>query len=172
MGLLFRRKLPAVARPKLARDERIVAWASTSDGPGHAVVVTTLGVWMPDRERLGWHQIHKATWSPPRLTIIAAVLVEARPTYDVMADDAPVSVQLAEPDGVPEEVRRRVTRSVAQTFRQPLAGGGVRVVARRAPGVDGVRWHVRYDEGTDGTAPDVVAATDEIVSASETPPPE
>jgi hypothetical protein len=169
MGLLSRRKLQSAARPKLARDERIVAWASTSDGPGRAVVVTTLGVWIPGRDRLGWHQIHKAIWSPPRLTIIGAALIEARPTYDVMADDAPVGVQLADADGVPEEIRKRVTRSVAQTLHDRLPGGGVRVVARRVPGVDGVRWHVRYDAGTDRTAPDVVAATDEIVAALATP---
>jgi hypothetical protein len=172
MGLLSRRKLPAAARPKLVRDERIIAWAPTVDSPRRAVVVTTLGLWLPDRDRLGWHEIHKATWSSPRLTIIPARLVSSRDTYDVMADDAPVAVHLTDPDSVPEEIRKRVTRSVAQTFYEPLPGGGVRVVARRAPGVNGVRWHVRYDEGTDADAPDVVAATEEIVATFAAPEPE
>ena len=172
MGLLSRRKLPAAARPRLARDERVVAWASTSDGPQRAVVVTTLGVWLPGRERFGWHQIHKATWSGPRLTIIPAVLVSAREHYDVMADDTPVAADLVDPHSVPEEIRRRVTRSVAQTFYEPLPGGGVRVVARRTPGINGVRWQVRYDEGTDGEDPQVVSATDEIVAAFAVPGPD
>lgn len=169
MGLLSRRKLPAAAKPKLERDERIVAWAPTSDSPQRAVVVTTLGVWLPGRERLGWHQIHKATWSSPRLTIVPAVLVAPRDTYDVMADDTPLAVDITDPDSVPEEIRKRVTRSVAQTFYEAVPGGAVRVVARRAPGVNGVRWHVRYDEGTDRDDPQVVAATDEIVAAFAAP---
>ena len=97
MGLLSRRKLPAAAKPKLERDERIIAWAPTSDSPQRVVAVTNLGVWLPGRERLGWHQIHKATWSSPRLTIVPAVLVAARETYDVMADDTPVAVDIDRP---------------------------------------------------------------------------
>jgi hypothetical protein len=164
--------LPAAARPTLDRDERIITWASTVDSPSRAVVVTTLGVWLPDAGRLGWQQIHKATWTSPRLTVIAAVLVSTRDSYDVMADAAPVSYDLAEPAAVPEEIRKRVTRSVAQTFYEALPGGGVRVVARRTPGVNGVRWHVRYDPGTDAEAPDVIAATDEIVATLSAPEPE
>lgn len=169
MGLLSRRKLPAAARPRLVRDERVIAWASTSDGPQRAVVVTTLGVWLPDRDRLGWHQIHKASWSGSQLTIIPAVLVAERDGYDVMADGPPVSADLVDPRDVPEEIRKRVTRSVAQTFHEALPGGGVRVVARRTPGVNGVRWHVRYDDGTDRDDPAVVAATEELVSVFATP---
>jgi hypothetical protein len=37
-----------------------------------------------------------------------------------------------------------------------LPGGGVRVVARRVAGTDGLRWTVRYDPATP-TAPDTVA---------------
>jgi hypothetical protein len=172
MGLLSRRKLPAAARPKLVRDERVIAWAPTVDSPQRAVVVTTLGVWLPERDRLGWHEIHKASWSSPRLTIIPAVLVMSRGAYDVMADDTPLLVDLTDPDSVPEEIRKRVTRSVAQTFYEPLPGGGVRVVARRAPGINGVRWHVRYDDGTDAEDPEVVRVTDEIVATFAAPEPE
>jgi hypothetical protein len=172
MGLLSRRKLSAAARPKLARDERIIAWSSTSDGSSTAVVATTLGVWVPGRERLGWHEIHKASWSGQRLTLIPAVLVETRSGYEVMTDGPAVSVDLADPGNVPDEIRKRVTRSIAQTFYEPLPGGGVRVVARRTPGVNGVRWQVRYDEGIDHDAPEVVAATDEVVAAFAAPEPE
>ena len=60
MARFGRRKLPSSARPTLAKDERVISWASTSDGG--PVVVTTLGVWLPGRDRLSWHRIHKATW--------------------------------------------------------------------------------------------------------------
>ena len=81
-------------------------------------------------------------------------------------------VALTGPDDVPAEVRERVTRSVAYTAHHPLPGGGVRVVARHVPGVDGVVWHVRYDEGTDARDPEVVAQTTGLVAEAARPEPE
>jgi hypothetical protein len=60
-----------------------------------------------------------------------------------------VSVNLGDPGDVPATVRERVTKSVAYTAHHPLPTGGLRVVARRVAGVNGVAWHVRYDDGTD-----------------------
>jgi hypothetical protein len=149
MGLFRRRRLPAEHRPPLGPDERIVAWAATADD--RAVVVTNLGLWLPDGSgRLGWHEIHKATWSGRQLAVIAADQVGEGDGYVVMVDRAPVIVTLLDPGRVPEQVRTRVTRSVAYTsHHQVPGGGGVRVVARRVSGVDGLRWTVRYDIGTD-----------------------
>jgi hypothetical protein len=78
---------------------------------------------------------------------------------------------MTRPDDVPADVRTRVTRSVAFTAHYPLPSGGVRVVARRIPGRDGVDWHVRFDEGTDQEDPDVVAATTAIVAEAAAPDP-
>ncbi len=159
-----RRKPPAALQPKVDRDERIIAWAPSTDGAA-VVVVTTRGLFLPGRaERLGWHQIHKATWSGSDLTVVPSVWVEDREGYAVMADDAPVVVGLSNPGGVPAAVRDRVTRSVAYTAHHSLPGGGVRVVARRVPGSDGVAWHVRYDPGTDIGDPEMLAATGELVA--------
>lgn len=169
MGLFGRRKLPSAARPKLDKNERVVTWASTSDGG--PVVVTTLGVWLPGRDRLGWHRIHKATWGGSRLTVIGSVEVGTGEGYTVMADDTPVQVGLVDPDNVPAAVRDRVTKSVVFTGHFPVPGGGVRVVSRRVPGRDGVEWHVRYDEGTDASDPEVKALTEEIVAEAATPDP-
>jgi hypothetical protein len=177
---LFRRKPPAKLRPKFDRSERVLAWARTAENHGAAgpgvVVVTTLGLWLPGRARLGWHQIHKATWAGARLTVVPSVPVgDPVPLTDgtaftVMADDAPVTAHLTEPGEVPAAVRARVTRSVAFTAHHPLPpGGGVRVVARRVPGVDGLAWHVRYDDGTDATDPAVAAATADLVAEAATP---
>jgi hypothetical protein len=157
-------RLPAGHRPDLARDERVVAWAAAGDG---TVVVTTAGVWLPGRaERLGWHQIHKATWSGSSLTVVPAVEVASGEGYLVMADAPALVVGMPDPGDVPQEVRKRVTRSVAHTSHYAVQGGGVRVVARRVAGIDGVTWHVRYDDGTDATDPEVVAATAELVAAA------
>lgn len=163
----FKRKLPAAARPKLERDERVLAWAwAATDG---VVVVTTRGVWLPGRERLGWHEIHKAMWAGSRLTVTPSLRVADGDGYTVMADDAPVVVGLTDPDDVPAEVRDRVTRSVGYTAHHPLPVGGVRVVARRVPGVDGLAWHVRYDDGTDAEDPEVVAVTAALVAEAAAP---
>ena len=153
-----RRRLPAGARPPLADDERVLAWASAT---GEAVVVVTnLGLWLPGvsgATRLGWHEIHKATWSGRALQVVPAWEVATHDTYAEMADADPLTVTLLDPDKVPEQVRARVTKSVAYTSHHPLPGGGVRVVARRVPGRDGLRWTVRYDPGTPA-APDAAAA--------------
>ena len=179
MIVFGRRKPPRSLRPKLDKGERWLAWARSADDPGRAVVVTTLGLWLPGRARLGWHQIHKATWSGSRLTVIPSVPVgdpvplDGAGSYAVLADDEPVTVTLTEPGDVPAEVRTRVTRSVAYTAHHPVPGGGVRVVGRRVSGVNGLAWHVRYDDGTPYDDPAVVAATSQLVAeaiAARRPP--
>ena len=143
-----RRRLPRTLRPALSRDERVVAWASTSDG--RAIVVTNLGLWLPDRtERLGWHHIHRAAWSDPVLSVVPAAEVGTGEGYVVMADEPSVVISLDDPDDVPLEVRNRVNRSVASTTHHDLPQGGVRVVARRVPGRNGIVWHVRFDDETE-----------------------
>src|SRR5262249_8692037 len=123
------RKVPADLRPSLERDERVLSWAPAE--PTGAVVVTDRGVWLPGHERLGWHQIHKATWANPRLTVIPSTQVGEGQGYAVMADGSPVVVLLSRPDDVPADVRTRVTRPVASPAHYPPPGGGLRVVGPR-----------------------------------------
>jgi hypothetical protein len=164
---MFRRvpKLPADRRPALRPGERVVAWADV-DGEAGTVVVTNGGLWLPGRpSRLGFHAVHKAAWTGRSLEITPARIVEERETYTVVADLPAETFVLPEPDDVPDQVRARVTRSVGYTSHHRLAGGGgLRVVARRVSGVDGVTWTVRYDPGTDGSSPEVVDATAELVA--------
>lgn len=157
-----RRRLPAALRPTLDPDDRVVGWALTT--AGEAVVATRLGLYLPGRARLGWHEIHKAVWSGETLTVVPSEVVARREGYVVTADTAPVSVTLPEPGNLPQAVRARVTRSVSFSAHHRLPGGGVRVVARRVPGRDGLSWAVRYDPGTDPAAPAVTAATDQFVA--------
>lgn len=165
-GFLKKRRLPAGLRPALAVEERVLSWAGATGD--NVVVVTNLGLWLPGAgERLGWHEIHKATWSGRQLALIAARELPAPGAgdYVIMQDLPPLIVTLLDPDRVPEQVRTRVNKSIAHTSHHPLAAGfGVRVAARRVSGVDGLRWTVRYDEGADPAGPGVAEQTAALVA--------
>jgi hypothetical protein len=161
---------PAETLAGLEPGERVTAWGTTTKGA--AVVATPRGLWIEGadgRRRLSWAEIHKATWDEGLLTITPGVEVEP----GVVADAAPIRIRLAEPRDLPAEVRNRVTRSVASSSRHALPGGGVTIVARRVPGVDGLTWVLRFDEGTDRTDPEVrqraAALLDEARSVSDVP---
>jgi hypothetical protein len=159
-----RPRLPATLRPPLDSGERVLSWAAV--GQDQAVVATNRGVWLPDRGRLGWHEIHKAAWSGRELRITPAEVAEERAGYTVLVDAPALTYLLLEPGELPDQVRTRVTRSVAYTAHHPLPVGGVRVVGRRVSGADGLTWSVRYDAGTPVDAEPVVAVTDELVGAA------
>jgi hypothetical protein len=167
MGLFKRRrKLPPAARPPLAADERVLAWAAVGDD---VLVASNLGLWLPGRaERLGWHDILKAVWSGRELTITAAERVAERDGYLVVADRPAETYLLLDPGELPHQVRVRVTRSVAYTRHHPLPGGGGRIAARRVPGVDGLTWTVRYDPGTPADDSSVISETTRLVAAART----
>ncbi|MEJ3745165.1 hypothetical protein WEI85_17945 [Actinomycetes bacterium KLBMP 9797] len=160
--MIFRRKpkLSVDRRPALDRDERILAWAETGDG---VLVATNRGLWLPGLKRLGWHEIHKAVWSGRELTVTPAAVVEEHGGYAVVADQPLLSYLLLAPGDLPHQVRARVTRSVAYTEHHLLpGGGGVRIVARRVSGVDGLTWTARYDAGS---SPDDAAVADLVAAA-------
>jgi hypothetical protein len=159
-----RPKVPAGLRPALEADERVLAWAAVQD---QAVVATNRGLWLPGGGRLGWHEIHKAAWSGRELRVIPAEVAEVRDDYAVLVDAPPVTFLLLEPGELPDQVRTRVTRSVAYTTHHPLPQGGVRVVGRRVSGVDGLSWAVRYDSGTPVDAEPVIELTGELVRAAQ-----
>jgi hypothetical protein len=159
-----RPRLPAALRPPLDSGERVLSWAAV--GQDQAVVATNRGVWLPDRGRLGWHEIHKAAWSGRELRFTPAEVAEERAGYTVLVDAPVLTYLLLEPGELPDQVRTRVTRSVAYTAHHPLPVGGVRVVGRRVSGADGLTWSVRYDAGTPVDAEPVVAATDDLVGAA------
>ena len=173
---IFRRrpKLPAALRPALEAEERVLAWAFVGEPGEQVLVATNRGLWLPGGERLGWHEIHKAAWSGRELRITPAEVAEERDGYLVLVDGPVVGFLLLEPGELPDQVRTRVTRSVAYTSHHPLNAGGVRVVGRRVPGRNGLTWSVRYDAGTPVKLPAVVELTGELVSAAQgaTAPPD
>jgi len=167
-----RPKLPAALKPALEPEERVLTWAPVADGK--ALVATNFGLWLPDRKRLGWHEIHKAAWSGRELRVTPAEVAEDRDEYLVLVDGPVVGFLLLEPGELPDQVRTRVTKSVAYTSHHQLNAGGVRVVGRRVPGKNGLSWAVRYDSGTPVKLPAVVELTGELVSAAQgaTAPPD
>jgi len=166
VSILRRRpKLPAALKPALESEERVLAWAPIADD--RALVATNFGLWLPEGRRLGWHEIHKAAWSGRELRITPAEVAEDRDGYLVLVDGPVVGFLLLEPGELPDQVRTRVTKSVAYTSHHPLNAGGVRVVGRRVPGKNGLSWTVRYDSGTPVKLPAVVELTGELVSTAQ-----
>ena len=148
-----------------------MAWAAVAEDG--ALVATNRGLWVPERERLGWHEIPKAARPGRGPLVTPAEVAEERSGYTVLVDAPVLSFLLLEPGEVPDQVRSRVTRSVAYTMHHPMPVGGVRVVGRRISGVDGLSWAVRYDSGTPVDLPQVVSVTDELVEqarAATAPP--
>jgi len=154
----------------LERDERVLAWGATDDG--EPMLATQLGLWapMPDgRRRIGWHEINKAAWKEGLLTVTEAVHVES----DVVEDAAPCRWSIAEPGKLPVIIRKRVEGSVAFTEHHSVGAVGVRVVARRVPGRNGLSWWVRYDRPGDHERPDVPAKVEALLTEAQarmTPP--
>ncbi len=142
MALLGKRA-PAGARQLLDRNEHVVTWAETDSGA--PLVVTNLGLWWPEPSgprRIGWALVDKAVWSDDTL-----VVTEAEVHDDLLLVELePKAVTLADPRRVPPAVRKRVEFTVAQRHEVVIAGRPVRVVARRVPGQDGLKWWARLPD--------------------------
>jgi hypothetical protein len=158
--LFFKKSLPAKHRPKLERNERVLAWAlTTSDTP---VIATNLGLRIA-AVPTPWDRISRAVWDGSALAVTPSVVVEEREGYCVIADQEPIRLVLPNPGHLPHEVRQRVIASVRHPAHHELDGGALWLAARRVPGVNGLSWIVRYDAETDASSPEVIAETDELV---------
>ncbi|WP_370947954.1 hypothetical protein AB5J62_10280 [Amycolatopsis sp. cg5] len=132
----------------LESGEHVVGSAAV-DGGGF-LVVTPLGLWIPDGpRRVPWHLVAKAAWADGAFTLIEAEETGHAGEAVLLADLAPVKYRLKTPGKVPHLVRQRVTDSVRARHRQELPGGGAWFVQRKLPGQDGVVLQVRPDPGTD-----------------------
>ncbi|MTD54882.1 hypothetical protein [Amycolatopsis pithecellobii] len=149
----FGDRLPEGFPGELAAGENALAVAEVAYG-GH-LVVTELGLWVPQGRRVGWHLISKAVWGEGILTLVEADEVGAAGDAVVLADREPLRFALPRPGKLPEMVHRRVDGSIRGRHRHELTGGGVWFVQRKVPGRDGTVLQARPDPGVD---PDVVAA--------------
>ncbi|WP_020660885.1 hypothetical protein [Amycolatopsis benzoatilytica] len=162
MGLLsrlFGGGLPAGFPGELDRGEEPVAVAAVESG-GH-LVVTSLGLWIPDGEsarRVGWHLVGKASWGEGVFTLIESEETGRAGAVAVLADREPQRFRLPEPGKLPRQVRLRVDGSVRSRHRHEFPEGGAWFVQRKVPGRDGVELQVRPDPGTDPALVEAVAA--------------
>lgn len=162
---LFGDRLPDGFTGELEPNENALAAAEVADG-GH-LVVTELGLWLPDGRRVGWHLISKVTWGEGILTLVEAEEVGAAGAAVLLADRAPVRFALPWPGKLPAMVRQRVDGSIRERHRQDLASGGAWFVQRKVPGRDGSVLQVRPDPGVD---PEVVAAIAREAAEKLAPP--
>lgn len=166
--------LPAYARAWLDLGERVLTFASTPYGD--LVLATPKGIWIADHasapaaagsadssgsapgrrlltsadgpggHRLPWESIVSAKWAGEALTITTAVEVAPQ----IMKRQPPITLALPEPADLPRVVRQRVDRSVAASYRRPLAKAAtVLLVARRVSGQDGLLWYAVFDRDSD-----------------------
>lgn len=139
-----RPKVPTGLRARFDPEERLLALADADDT---AVAATQRGLYLPDADgwrRVGWHQIVKAAWTEAGLEVIEGAV----DTDGVVTDLPPVRYRLTEPRNLPQVVRQRVEQSIGRWEQVKVPGGTGRIVGRREPGVDGVRWTARLDAGT------------------------
>lgn len=145
---LFERWFSAQGPPEefldvLQSDERVVSWADTADG---AVVATQRGLWWPDDagpRLIGWQSVSRATWRNDILTVTEADLVDDL----LMVDRLPVRAVLTVPRDLPPTVKKRVEANIVHSEQVSIGGGTARLVGRRLPGEDGLRWWARLEGG-------------------------
>ena len=109
-----------------------------------------------------WEQVEAADWdnetSELRVSEVGA-WGDARPEHRFAIDD---------PGRLLELVRERVTASVVLQRHVAIDGRrGLRVIARRAPGLPtDITWVFEYDEGVDADDPAVRLAAAEALAAA------
>lgn len=151
LSRLFGSRLPREARTALALEsgERPISHARTPEG-GH-VVATTLALHLPGGPRLPWHLMDKAVWDEDGVTV-------------TMTDGFVHRAALPEPGTLPETIRERVTSTIVASRHVTINGrGGVRLVARRIPGYDTLRWEFIFDPGLDAQDPGLRAHAEQAL---------
>ncbi|WP_328807707.1 hypothetical protein [Nonomuraea antri] len=115
------------------------------------VVATTLALYLPDRSRVPYEEVDRASWDEQGLNLV---------TTDGERHTAPV----AEPHLLPETLRERVNATIVVNKHVSLPGrGGVRLVARRPPGGEVLGWTFVFDEGLDPADPGLRAQAEQAL---------
>jgi len=155
-----RRERPAYLDVEVGRGERVLAGASSPDGP---VAGTRDALYLPGATRVPWHLLDGADWD-----LEAGVLTvrevgtfgQVRPVHRLALD---------EPRRLLELVRERVTATIVLTRHVPVAAeGGITVIARRPTSGDReLIWFVEYDAGFDPEEAAVETAVDQALLAAQ-----
>jgi hypothetical protein len=155
MARYRRRSIPAEAAAVVPERERGLAAGVTP--AGEYVVATDRALYVPQRGghvRVGYEDVQTAAWDDPVLEL--TLLSGGSTSRQVL--------RLQEPGEVPPTLRERVTASIVVTERVPLAGPlGARIIARRVPGENDVRWQVVFEQGLDPSDPGLRQRADEAI---------
>lgn len=147
--------LPKAVRDDLAleRGEHVLAHATTREGAYVVATDAALHLPLPDGfVRLPWERIERASWQDGRLHVWEGNRAGEH------------HLRLTEPGSVPETVQERVTSTIVVNHHATLSGGaGVRIVGRRAPTGDGVRWTFVFDAGLDPNDPGLRAQAELVL---------
>lgn len=141
---LFGSGAPAGFTGSLLPDEHVLASAAVGDG---FLVATSLGLWLPDPRRVGWHLVSKAIWRGGALSVVEAVEEGHAGDAVVLRDLPAVRFALESPGKVPEVVHQRVTGSIKVSERRDDLRAWF--VQRKVPGAEGLVLQVRPDPGAD-----------------------
>ncbi|HEY7488620.1 MAG TPA: hypothetical protein VH912_29535 [Streptosporangiaceae bacterium] len=148
--------LPKAVRDELAleRGEHVIAHATTRDGS--YVVATDAALHLPapaaDFVRLPWERIEQASWQNGWLHVRESGRAGEH------------HLRLTEPGSVPETVQERVTATIVVNHHATLPGGSrVRIVGRRPPAGDTIRWTFVFDAGLDPNDPGLRAQAEQVL---------
>ena len=136
-------------------DERRLAWGITSEGVALVATASTLYV---GSEQLPWTQVERVVWRPSTLTVheVAEVEGTGRARTWELVEDAHLA----------ETIQARVTSSVGWSDRRMLQpSGAVRLVGRRAPGLEVLQWQIVWEPGTDPADPALRTQAEQWVDA-------
>jgi hypothetical protein len=151
LARLFGDRTPEGFEGALDAGEHVLDSAEVTGGG--LLVVTPLGLWIPDSagpRRVGWHLIGKAAWRDDVIELTESDEVDTAGEAVFLADRAPVRFGLERPGKVPKLVWERVEGSIRSRYRKDFAGGGgAWFVQRKVPGRDGAVLQVQADPGTD-----------------------
>lgn len=146
----FSRARPPEGARALVGDERPLAWGAAGDA---LVVATDAALWLGADDRLPWHDVLRAAWDPPVLTV--------EPVHGEQR-----VVRLSEEGRLPETVRDRVTASIALSRSEQVGPGTTaQVVARRRHGDQRLHWTLEVTGPAAGDA-DVQARAEEVLAAA------
>ena len=143
MAFFRRTPVPAAVKAvQLGPGERRVAWAVTPTG--EPVVASSRALYLPDGTVLPWDEVERAHWDKPEL------LVRELTEHEGSGREHRVALDLEVDTDLPEEVRARVSASVAWSSHVKLQPrGGVRIVGRRRAGMEVLDWQLVFDRDTD-----------------------
>lgn len=152
-----RRRTPEQITAAVRPGERVLAWAEgivAVDASLTWAAATDRALYVPGvLGRCGWDEIVRASWDDPVLELLLLPAGQQQP--------GTVCLTLDQPGSIPGIVRDRVSGTIiAQRHVNLTPDRGARLIARRVPGTDDVRWTVLFDLGLDPADPVLRARAD------------